>query len=461
MKRLFTLFLIFTLSLSGVVAQLPETELSISAVKADLGANTYELSALATHININKWSRKKPVDGTWPQSSTLTYGLDLANNWAYIKPTTEYRLGDFRGYQNNATIAVPPIHVLAAESETDDLYPYGNPTTNTHTIRAYRIATYTSVILPSLFTPNLDNYYYGFKITKAGSSWYKTYALVSSLDATGINIGLDATIIETTPGDNDWHFNDLPQGVGTYTWATIIASSAVADWSISAPTNVYTLPSGTFSGLTYASSGSFTVHEWLVPSPQEHNWTGLDEDIRESTIYIEDGSVWAVNTGTIPAWITYDVGYYLGEPAEWTSVKNTPADYTSGKIIRFDPAAPDVDRSAVVGLQISSIDVGEITLNQSAVILPPAFSVIDSHSGLVLTDNNTSGAHGDLSLTVKYTVSGFTSETDIYIRIYNQNSIIGTSAQTVFSNGDKQITVNLSQSLQNGLTYKIALDDAQ
>lgn len=72
---------------------LPETNLTISAVKSAIGATTNKLSSLCTHPNINMWSDKKPG---YLNPNPVTHQIE------YIRPqggeNDPYKLGDFRGY---------------------------------------------------------------------------------------------------------------------------------------------------------------------------------------------------------------------------------------------------------------------------------------------------------------------------------------------------------------------------
>ena len=107
---------------------LPNSNISVSMVKAELGAATNDVGRLCTHPNINKWSRYKPIRYPGP-SIVLTEDIlkdargglfmqrvnyirwimyDYANNgdiWDYDRPTGglyPYRLGDFSKYSHTA-----------------------------------------------------------------------------------------------------------------------------------------------------------------------------------------------------------------------------------------------------------------------------------------------------------------------------------------------------------------------
>lgn len=99
--------------------------ITISNVKECLSESTYNLGKLCTSSKINKWAKYKPVQFTSVTSISdqsryeVNYGIDVnsaysldiaslftkaASNpdWAYIKPTSYFRLGDFDKYNHKA-----------------------------------------------------------------------------------------------------------------------------------------------------------------------------------------------------------------------------------------------------------------------------------------------------------------------------------------------------------------------
>jgi len=113
---------------------LPNTNISVAMVKAELGASTNDVGRLCIHLNINKWSKWKPVRHgsvnpiTEAQLRSTNYGIslpiydsinDLINGisgvtgssyptWQYLKPSgglpSPYRLSDFNNYDKSAMI---------------------------------------------------------------------------------------------------------------------------------------------------------------------------------------------------------------------------------------------------------------------------------------------------------------------------------------------------------------------
>jgi hypothetical protein len=85
---------------------LPTTDISISAVKAVLSESTNNLSELCTSANLNQWAKYKPAkygigNDAWSENA-VARGAASA--------TQGYRLGDFRGYNHDAT---PPLRFYA------------------------------------------------------------------------------------------------------------------------------------------------------------------------------------------------------------------------------------------------------------------------------------------------------------------------------------------------------------
>ena len=113
------------------MAQLPTTGITVSLVAQTLGVGTTDVGRICTSERINKWSRQKPniypsLSPTMDQVAAAAngyYGFNLSsarirnaadiqgmttNVWEYNPPTggadSPYRLGDFRGYNHNATV---------------------------------------------------------------------------------------------------------------------------------------------------------------------------------------------------------------------------------------------------------------------------------------------------------------------------------------------------------------------
>ena len=100
---------------------LPTTNLKITDIKTVLGATTNKVSDLCTHSNINMWSRRKPVQDSRVEVPLSEVGNGNNNDFGltipvytgddtklttYTKPTYNFRLGDFRGYNHDAILPI-------------------------------------------------------------------------------------------------------------------------------------------------------------------------------------------------------------------------------------------------------------------------------------------------------------------------------------------------------------------
>lgn len=117
---------------------LPYSNISVSMVKAELGASTNDVGRLCIHPNINMWSRRKPVQfpsvraladaefvGEYNNRGILFAEMTPHNGVGYYevvyqKPIggleSPYRLGDFSGYNKNA---LPPMYLKNVPNTTN------------------------------------------------------------------------------------------------------------------------------------------------------------------------------------------------------------------------------------------------------------------------------------------------------------------------------------------------------
>lgn len=97
------------------------TVISLLAVKNLLGASTYSLHDLCTHVNVNIWSNFGPA--------TVDYTDNLVTGTGIITsslPTTAYSLGSFAGYNHGAYAPGWPTGELASLQAARLIQPYGN-----------------------------------------------------------------------------------------------------------------------------------------------------------------------------------------------------------------------------------------------------------------------------------------------------------------------------------------------
>lgn len=124
--------------------KLGSTNISTTTVANALQTSSHDVGTLCTHANINKWAKGKPVSyatntgitdaqrASYPCNHGYTIpqsqSMQLHGSWSYNKPTggasSPYRLGDFRGYDTEAT---PPIESLLPE-HTWNVFATGNMT---------------------------------------------------------------------------------------------------------------------------------------------------------------------------------------------------------------------------------------------------------------------------------------------------------------------------------------------
>lgn len=396
----------------------------IEVIAATIGypkeSGYYNIFNMCVYHAINKWSRHKPIRDAgngvnWPAGSSGRYGLDLSDNWAYLQPRggspggaidEPARPSDFRGYEHvvsAATKCMPFIHVLTSEFENEALYPYGGGNSaNSSIIRAYRTnADNENGIIPSQMTPNLDNYYYGLKYTIGGVSWYKTYGLVSSLNTTGVNISFNATLVESSPGANDWHYLDLPAGVGSALGQFIICDTQKSSWSTTPPANVYLLPSGTFNGISFSNGGTFTVNNWAIASRGTYTWDGVTEETVDITIRTTSGTQWGY---VAPSWITVDIGIYI--MGTWESLLSTPSLWGDNVIIRLTPSpAISSQRTGTLNIQVGGVTLFNVSLTQNQAQALPTATVVTS--GFSASSKTATVTYGLTALTYGFVPDGF------------------------------------------------------
>lgn len=113
---------------------LPDTNITISAVRNEMGETVNDLTKLCTSSKMNTWSIKKPhtinVDPNdyYFEVSLNSHGLYRSKPYGYVEnllpkggSTDPYRLGDFRGYDHDNS--EPPSYLNITKIETDDGEP--------------------------------------------------------------------------------------------------------------------------------------------------------------------------------------------------------------------------------------------------------------------------------------------------------------------------------------------------
>lgn len=201
---------------------LGSTNISISLVKSTLGETIDNLYSLGKSLEVNKWSKYKPVIGTWPIGNSGIYGIDVVDNWTYKQPGfagEPIRLGDFRQYKHNAL----PVFELT-------VYPSGTQL-NVDTFTFGLTANENDITIENLL---IDEWFFGVKVD---STYYSTvYSLGNR--ATEIE-ALSIQVIGLTSGSHTWEcFISQYQASGGGEPDTWVALPAYSGYVISGNTTI-------------------------------------------------------------------------------------------------------------------------------------------------------------------------------------------------------------------------------
>lgn len=201
---------------------LGSTNISISLVKSTLSESVDNLYDLGKSDKINKWSKYKPVIGTWPIGSSGVYGIDVIDNWTYKQPGfagEPIRLGDFRQYKHDALPVFELVSYPSTTQENVDTFTFGLDVNESDiTVEDFLI----------------DEWFFGVKVD---STYYSANYALKDRDTE-----IEALSIQVTGITN-----------GTHTWECFISQYQASGGG--EPDTWVALP--TYSG--YVISGSTTV----------------------------------------------------------------------------------------------------------------------------------------------------------------------------------------------------------
>jgi hypothetical protein len=403
------------------MAALPQTNISISAVKTKLGETTNSLFNLCSSSLINKWSKYKPIVGSMPAGTSGYYGLTIGsanpNKWNAAGILDTARLGDFRGYEHDQSIAYPPIFNITSDNNVRTLNPAGTPADNYFVVKIDNTASDYRIVPSDL---GFDDYYYGIMIQIGSGAWqYKSFGLVSDGTYSGAYVQVIAFLEKN---GSVWSYRNLPYGEGTYNYQLFISSAETAaapatnGWTTTQPAGYITLPSGTVNGSAIGYSGSFTVAPWILLDPITVNFPS-DATYGD---FIEVSVLSATNTGffldynggeswyEIKVWDT-TLSQYLTDPNDWlTNICKIHIMYSGGSTFDTGVATFLGPGGSEVSLRISKSD-------------PWISPVIDMY----LADGSTFTLTKNQSTTTNYTifidvcVEGWsTSYADMYFEVY-------------------------------------------
>lgn len=398
------------------------TNITMTAVRDALGESTLKLSELCLSTLINKWSKKKPVRGTFPQSSAGTYGLNLLDSsWDYLRPrglsyNEGYRMGDFRGYEHDKSLAFPSIQCRQGDCTLRTIYPTGN--TNYYNLWRARFFKDASdvIITPADF--GLGSYYFGLKITNSIGTYYKTFGAVANVGSDGLQFIVDATL--TSPESPA--FNDLPYGSGTYSWRIVLCSSAASAWTETPPGIVIDFPTGVFSAYTLITSGTFTVANWISVSEDYYLFEEIPSVPETPLVLFASGGTFTINN-PISSWCTVEV-WNESMTFEYTA---HPENWISGRRLKIYPSQNyGAQRSGTITVSANGASFGIQIVQEEHYVAPDVWSIETIGSWSVI---NTSWSFNGQNLTVSFTPQNLSpTSVPLYIAAYlNDEEIVETT----------------------------------
>lgn len=430
---------------------LGSTNITTTLVRSALGEAVNQLFDLCTSAKINKWSRYKPVIGVPPGGTDGKFGLNIPTNWNIIPITNTARLGDFRGYEHDKDVAGPVVYMRTPTDlpASTTLKPSDAPTTAVWTFRMNTAHDSVRIIPSDL---GLQNYYFGIRIvTPSSGTYYKTQTnVLATAQTLGINVALGNP---STPS-----YIDCPYGVGTFTWTAFISSTSASAWTVSAPSDIIYLPTGTYGSITIVNSGTFDVTNWIQVSDNSHSWLDHEStyaDYKESIIYTNAAiTQWYITDSVgrpFPTWLSYKV-YDEGGTLD---VTGTPAFWVDKCRLRLFPTVDqdpgDPALSGDVFINDGTNDLTSIAVAQDAA--PPRYAInfqtwAGDTSGLTLSATSGYIDEGEQMLHITFTPSiGGT----LYYRIRFRLTYVGMGTISGCTAGvSKVTTVNATQFMTSG-----------
>ncbi len=362
-----------------VVNVFPLNAQSISAVKSSLTESNNSLAALSVSTNINKWSKYKPVRGSWPISSNSRYAINPFANWSYTKPYHEYRLGDFRNYNPNAR---PPIYLDEDGSyEETELYPLGSPDHS-----EWKFVVNTSPADGELTCGDLwlSNDYIGFRVTiPGGAVYYKSYDEISTFNSKMITIsaGLNSHALP-------YSFTNLPYGVGNFTLEFGFCTSQTTGWSKTNP-GFYLLPDVT-NDVNCINIYHFIVHDWIWLSNNNTGWLPGDLSYQESHIATSLNN-WQIISK--PSWVNvsvYQQGALVTNSMLWATDMDIRLSPTDNNNLSDRMGTVEIGYGTTVLATIGVFQPADLPYPPDAYVTTSGFEVSSSDANVSLNSTNLS-----------------------------------------------------------------------
>jgi hypothetical protein len=285
------------------MAALGTSNIGLDLITTTLGSTSHSLSSLCLNTSINEWSRYKPVNGAWPSDSSGYFGFNLPY-WNYTRPTHDFRIGDFRGYNHtkgntgSSTISAPPVfckYVSTSQVNSGTFAPTITEITSYQYAATWQYSRNTATnnvqIMPEDLTYNgidMNNFYWGLKLHNSTQGTY--YKTGNAVIKDGSTLGFDLTF--TNPGSDT--IANFPVGlsntVGAWDWSLFICSTIASSWTASMPSNIINLPTDTDIA-SLISSNSFNIlpyteFGYVIISPASYtNVTTLPGQVQEYSVF--------------------------------------------------------------------------------------------------------------------------------------------------------------------------------
>lgn len=434
------------------------TKITTTLVRSTLQEDNNSVVGLANSENINKWSKKKPVRGAWPLSTNNNYGIEFQNLWAYQRPRgkdySEYfRLGDFRGYEHNQALTLPPAYVQHSGTTFSGRSEY-SPTGYYSISGTLRLNTgqVSEITLADL---GLEGYYFGMFVNRPAHSewWFKTLGVVAA-DSQYISASIAMSSPYTSYNDFPFLVQDsLPINV-----QFILSSSPITEWSSTGPSVYFRLPQEIVAGIDMRSSYNMTIAHWAIPDPGTLSFL--------YQYYVEDESVihTDINSSTLPA------GFVIISKPSWIDTRVydnannriTTGPFYDGMSVRAVPNSINNgyprNGSITIG-DTGSHTIGQISIHQAGA---PAKTYIHI-TGFSATGASATINYGGGSIRVSFTPTNL-SATSVYVSA----TVIDGSSQRGFNNthmarnGDvASFDVNISPAAQEGHVYDVYITEGQ
>lgn len=348
------------------------TNINLVTVANILGSNTYELSQVCSHANINKWSKYKPMIGKWPEGNDGSYGLNKTT-WVYTPPDVSTDLAQFAGYEPCTNIAFPPVLMYQWGTYARDIQPAVGATE--YNWNAFYPRCFKTTDSGRLSTAELElsDLYLGVKLEFNGNTYYKTGTTkISDIDDDmWTELLVDACIVDVTTTPS---FFDCPYYIGSYTYTIYMCTETQSSWTTSVPGIVTNIPTITRDVSTSINTGTFNIKDWIYSGTDssEHIYMSWLADTTPKTDF--STNIWSSYGTTAPAWKIKVPDWITAEVYDSEEIiKSDPDTWQSGyKLVLYAAENTDIYRDDTVDISIGTSNTYSITIHQDGPIVEPA-----------------------------------------------------------------------------------------